>query len=209
MDYTIEYSPSYALGIIQINPGETMQAETGAMVSMSDTIKIETGTRGGVLRGLKRSMLGGESFFINTFRAESGPGEVTIAPALPGDIIALPMTGQTLFIQSGSFLAATEDVDIDTKWGGGKTFFSKEGLFLLKCTGHGTVFVSSYGAIHTIDLDSGENYSVDTGHMVAFDESVDYSVGKVGGWKSTLLSGEGLVVKLVGPGLAHDIDDAS
>ena len=200
MDYTIEYSPSYALGIIQINPGETMQAETGAMVSMSDTIKIETGTRGGVLRGLKRSMLGGESFFINTFRAESGPGEVTIAPALPGDIIALPMTGQTLFIQSGSFLAATEDVDIDTKWGGGKTFFSKEGLFLLKCTGHGTVFVSSYGAIHTIDLDSGENYSVDTGHMVAFDESVDYSVGKVGGWKSTLLSGEGLVVKLVGPG---------
>ena len=95
------------------------------------------------------------------------------------------MTGQTLFIQSGSFLAATEEVDIDTKWGGSKTFFSREGLFLLKCTGHGTVFVSSYGAIHTIDLASGQNYKVDTGHMVAFDESVEYTVGKVGGWKST------------------------
>ena len=170
------------------------------MVSMSDTISIQTGTRGGVFKGLRRAVLGGESLFINTFKAETSSGEVTIAPSLPGDIIALPITGQTLFIQSGSFLAATEDVDLDTKWGGSKTFFSREGLFLLKCTGQGTVFVSSYGAIHTIDLDSGQNYTVDTGHMVAFDESVDYSVGKVGGWKSTMLSGEGLVVKLTGPG---------
>jgi uncharacterized protein (TIGR00266 family) len=200
MEYTIEYSPAYALGVIKVSPGESIQAETGAMVSMSDTISIQTGTRGGVFKGLKRAMLGGESLFINTFKAETSSGEVTIAPSLPGDIIALPMTGQTLFIQSGSFLAATEDVDLDTKWGGSKTFFSREGLFLLKCTGHGTVFVSSYGAIHTIDLDAGQNYTVDTGHMVAFDESVEYSVGKVGGWKSTILSGEGLVVKLTGPG---------
>ena len=200
MEYDIQYSPSYALGVITLSPGETIQAETGAMVSMSDTISIQTGTRGGVFKGLRRAVLGGESLFINTFKAETSSGEVTIAPSLPGDIIALPITGQTLFIQSGSFLAATEDVDLDTKWGGSKTFFSREGLFLLKCTGQGTVFVSSYGAIHTIDLDSGQNYTVDTGHMVAFDESVDYSVGKVGGWKSTMLSGEGLVVKLTGPG---------
>jgi uncharacterized protein (TIGR00266 family) len=169
------------------------------MVSMSETIKMDTGTRGGVFAGLKRSFLGGESFFINTFTAET-PGEVTVAPALPGDIVALDVGPHTLFVQSGSFLAATDGVQVDTKWGGGKTFFSREGLFLLKCTGEGTIWVSSYGAIHNIVLDAGERYVVDTGHMVAFDETVTYDVGRAGGWKSTLLGGEGLVVHLTGPG---------
>ena len=199
MDYTIDYGPSYALGIVTLASGESFQAEAGAMVSMSDSIKMTTGARGGVMQSLKRSVLGGESFFINTFQAEL-TGEVTIAPALPGDIIALEVGDQPLLIQSGSFLAATPDVDVDTTWGGGKTFFSREGLFLLRCTGQGTVFVSSYGAIRQLDLGDGERHTVDTGHMVAFDESVQYSVGKSGGWKSTLFSGEGLVVKLTGPG---------
>ena len=169
------------------------------MVSMSDSIKTTTGTRGGILKGLKRSVLGGESFFINTFEAESA-GEVTIAPPLPGDIVGLEVGEQPLLIQSGSFLAATPDVDIDTKWGGGKTFFSREGLFLLRCTGRGTVFIASYGAIRLVELGAGERYTVDSGHMVAFDESVRYDVGRSGGWKTTLFSGEGLVVKLEGPG---------
>lgn len=199
MKYEVKYGPSYALGIISLDAGEKVQAETGAMVSMSDSIKIETGMKGGILGGLKRSVLGGESFFLNTFEAEQ-PGEVTIAPALPGDIIALDLAGQTLLVQSGSFLAATPDVEIDTKWGGGKTFFSREGLFLLKCSGSGTIFISSYGGIHLVDLDAGQRYVVDTGHMVAFDESVQYDVGRAGSWKSTLLGGEGLVCKLTGPG---------
>ena len=160
MKYDVKYGPAYALGIISLEAGEKIQAETGAMVSMSDSIKIETGMRGGLLGGLKRSVLGGESFFLNTFEAEQ-PGEVTIAPALPGDIIALDLTGQTLLIQSGSFLAATPDVEIDKKWGGGKTFFSREGLFLLKCTGSGTIFISSYGGIHLVELGAGEKYTVD------------------------------------------------
>jgi uncharacterized protein (TIGR00266 family) len=197
--YDIKYGPSYALGMVSLEAGEAIQAEAGAMVSMSDTIKMETGVRGGIMSGLKRSMLGGESFFINTFTAEQ-PGEVTIAPALPGDIVALDLTGGTLLVQSGSFLAATPDVNVDTKWGGGKTFFSREGLFLLKCTGAGTIFVSSYGAIHLVDLQPGQRYNVDTGHMVAFDESVQYDVGRAGGWKTTMLGGEGLVCKLTGPG---------
>ena len=125
---------------------------------------------------------------------------MTIAPALPGDIMALELTGQALLIQSGSFLAATPEIDIDTKWGGGKTFFSREGLFLLRCTGTGTLCLSSYGAIHLVELDAGQRYVVDTGHMVAFDDTVTYDVGRVGSWKLTLLGGEGLVVKLTGPG---------
>ena len=200
MRHEVKYQPSYALALVTLDPGESIQAEAGAMVSMSSTIEMETSARGGVLSGLRRSVLGGESFFINTFHAQE-TGEVTLAPALPGDIVALELTGgTTLLVQSGSFLAATEGVEVDTKWGGGKSFFSSEGLFLLRCTGQGTIWLSSYGAIHPIDLGVGEPYVVDTGHMVAFDDSVQYDVGRSGGWKQTLFSGEGLVVKLTGPG---------
>ena len=199
MHYEIKYGPAYALGMVHLDAGEEVQAEAGAMVSMSPSIEMTTAARGGVFAGLKRSVLGGESFFINTFKANAA-GEVTFAPALPGDIIPLDIGSQTLFIQSGSYLVSTRDVDIDTKWGGGRTFFSREGLFLLKATGAGTVFVASYGAIHEINLGPGEQYVVDTGHMVAFDESIQYDVGRSGGWKSTLLGGEGLVCKLTGPG---------
>ena len=199
MRHEVKYGPAYALALVGLDPGESIQAEAGAMVSMSSTIEMETSTRGGMLSGLRRSVLGGESFFINTFRATEA-GEVTLAPPLPGDIVALELSGQTLLVQSGSFLAATEGVDVDTKWGGAKSFFSSEGLFLLRCTGQGTIWVSSYGAIHPIDLGVGEPYVVDTGHMVAFDDSVQYDVGRSGGWKSTLFSGEGLVVRLTGPG---------
>ena len=200
MKYEITHTPSYALGIISLAGGESIQAESGAMVSMSDSVSIKTEVRGGITSGLKRKVLGGESFFINEFTAQEVSGEVTVAPSLPGDIIALKMMGEPLLIQSGSFLAASPDVVIDTKFGGAKTFFSREGLFLLKATGHGTIFISSYGGIRLVELGPGEKYTVDTGHMVAFDETVEYSVGKSGGWKSTLFSGEGLVAKLVGPG---------
>ena len=199
MRHEVQYRPSYALAIIDLEGGESIQAEAGAMVSMSSSIEMQTSARGGVLSGLRRSVLGGESFFVNTFRAAQ-PGQVTVAPGLPGDIMALELTGQPVLVQSGSFLAATEGIEVDTKWGGAKSFFSREGLFLLRCTGQGTLWVSSYGAIHPIDLGVGEPYVVDTGHMVAFDDSVRYDVGRAGGWKSTLLGGEGLVVNITGPG---------
>ena len=199
MDYEILHKPSYALARVRLNQREQLQAETGAMVSMSDSIKMDTSTRGGIFGGLRRSVLGGESFFVNTFTAEQA-GEVTLAPALPGDIEALELQGETLLVQSGSFLAATMNIEVDSQWGGARSFFSKEGLFLLRCSGRGLLFVSSYGAIHRIDLGRGERYTVDNGHMVAFDDSVRYEVGRSGGWKTTLLGGEGLVCKLEGPG---------
>jgi uncharacterized protein (TIGR00266 family) len=202
MQSEIKYAPSYSLGIVTLDAGESIQAEAGAMVSMSPTIEIETKAKGGLLGGLKRSVLGGESFFLNTFNAPSG-GQITIAPALPGDIQHMQLSGQPMFIQSGSYMASAMGVEIDTKWGGAKTFFSSEGLFMLKATGSGDLFVSSYGAIHEIDLAPGEHYMMDTGHMVAFTEGVTYEVKKVGGWKSTLLSGEGLVVDLTGPGKVY------
>ena len=199
MDYELMHKPSYTLARINLAQREQLQAESGAMVSMSDGINMETGTRGGIFGGLRRSVLGGESFFVNTFTAQQ-PGEVTIAPPMPGDIEALELQGETLMVQSGSFLAATMNIQVDSQWGGAKGFFSREGLFLLRCSGRGLLFVSSYGAIHRIDLARGQRYTVDTGHMVAFDDTVKYDVGRSGGWKTTLLGGEGLVCKLEGPG---------
>jgi uncharacterized protein (TIGR00266 family) len=195
----IQYSPSYSLAIIRLQGGESVVAEAGAMVSMSPSLQIQTQSKGGLLGGLKRSVLGGESFFMNTFTAAE-PGEITVAPSLPGDIVHLQLAGQTIYVQSGSFLASGSGIDIDTKWGGGKTFFSSEGLFLLKISGTGDLFLSSYGAIRPVDLAAGQSYVLDTGHMVAFTEGMGYEVRKVGGLKSLFLSGEGLVVNLTGPG---------
>ncbi len=199
MDYEILYKPSYSLLRVKLSKGEAISAEAGAMVSMSSNVAIETEMKGGLFGALKRSVLGGESFFINTFRA-TDEGEVTFAPALPGDIAAIELKNQTVFAQSRSYIAATPEIQVDTKWGGAKTFFSREGLFLLKISGTGKVFVSSYGALHEIELAAGQKYVVDTGHMVTFAEGVGYSVKKIGGLKSTLFSGEGLVCELTGPG---------
>ena len=199
MQTEISYSPAFALARVRLDAGESVVAEAGAMVGMSAGVEVKTQSRGGVMAGLKRSVLGGESFFMNTFTASTA-GEITFAPALPGDIVVWELSGQTVLLTSGCYLASAATVDVDTKWGGAKTFFSAEGLFLLKVTGAGTLLVSSYGAIEARDLAAGETYTVDSGHVVAFADTVQYAVNKFGGWKSTLLGGEGLVVQLTGPG---------
>jgi uncharacterized protein (TIGR00266 family) len=199
MDVDIRYSPSFALGVITLPPGGEVKAEAGAMTSMSGGVEIETTAQGGLLKGLKRSVLGGESFFINTFTAPSG-GELTVAPTLPGDIVRMQAGHAAMMVQSGSWLASDPAVDVDTRWGGARTFFSGEGLFLLRCSGAGDMIVSSFGAIERRDLADGEVLKIDTGHIVAFAEGISYQVSKVGGWKSTLLSGEGLVATFTGPG---------
>lgn len=202
MHSEIKFSPSFASAEVTLSPGEACKAEAGAMLSMTG-VEIQTSTQGGLMKGLKRSVLGGESFFMNTFTAGNAGGTVTFAPALPGDIVSWQLTGQTVYLQSGAYLASATGVEVDTKFGGGKTFFSSEGLFILKCSGHGELLVSSYGAIDAKQLAAGETYTVDTGHMVGWSEGVQYNVRKVGNWKSTFLSGEGLVVDLTGPGMIY------
>lgn len=199
MQHEIMYRPAYSLLKVKLSKGEVISAEAGAMVSMSSSIEIETKMKGGLFSALKRSVLGGESFFINNFKANDD-GEVCFAPALPGDMCAIELNNQTMLVTSGSYITSSPGVTIDTKWGGAKTFFSKEGLFLLKISGSGQLFLSSYGAVHEVDLAAGQQYMVDTGHMVAWAEGVNYKVKRVGGLKSTLFSGEGLVCELTGPG---------
>jgi len=200
MRVKIEYRPSYSLGIATLDPSEEIRVEAGSMVGMSEGITLETTAAGGLLASLKRSILGGESFFMNTYRAPASGGEIMFAPPLPGDVYVLELQGQGLLVQSGAYVASSEGIDVDTKFGGAKTFFASEGLFMLKCSGIGTLILSSYGAIHERELRPGETFTVDTGHLVAFPESIGFNVRAVGGLKSTLFSGEGLVVDLSGAG---------
>lgn len=200
MKVDVQYRPSFALAVVTLEDKESIQVESGAMVGMSPDLEMETEARGGFLKSLTRSMFGGESFFLNTYTASSHGDSVALAPPLPGDISVIEMHDETLMVQSGSYLASSEGIEVDTKWSGAKTFFGSEGLIMLKISGTGTLIVSSYGAIHPMELEAGQSYVVDTGHLVTFEEHLDFRVKKVSGWKSTLFSGEGLVVELTGPG---------
>ena len=202
MDYEILHRPSYSLACIHLDPMEEIRAEPGSMITMSGDIKMVTGVRGGIMKGLRRRMLGGESFLLNTFRAE-GYGELSLAPHYSGDVQALELDDDVVMAQSGSFLAATPGVTVDAAWSGARTFFTREGLYLLRCSGRGLLFLSAYGAIHEVLLGAGDRYAVDTGHMVAFDRSVDYSVGRSGGLFTSIAGREGLVARLEGPGRVY------
>lgn len=199
MDATIDHRPAYALLTVDLEAGEALRAEAGAMVSHDDGIDIETNASGGVLSSIKRTVLGGESFFQNTFSAREA-GAVSLAPPLPGDVVRHDLAGETLYVQSGSYLASAIDLELDTTFGGAKTFFGSEGLFLLSLAGTGPSFLASYGAIQERELERGERFVVDTGHIVAFESSASFDVTRVGGLKSTLFSGEGLVCAFEGPG---------
>jgi uncharacterized protein (TIGR00266 family) len=199
MHSKIELSPEYALLVVELSPGEKVVAESGAMVAMDTNVKLTSQARGGILKGLKRKMLGGESFFQSTFEAEGTAGKVYLAPGAPGDIAEVELgPGQSLMIQSSCYLASTPDVNIDTKWGGAKGFFSGTGMFLVKASGPGKVWITSFGAMALQEVSGG--YTVDTGHIVAFDETLQYSISKVGGLKGLLFSGEGLVARFSGNG---------
>lgn len=199
MQVAIEAGPAFAFGEITLPAGGAVRVEAGAMAMTRGDIQITTSTQGGFMKGLKRS-LGGESFFVNDFASGSG-GVVAVAPALAGDMSLVTLNGGTaMLVQSGSWIASDPSIDVDSKWGGGKTFFSGEGLILLRCSGTGDMLVSAYGAIRDYTLAAGETMTLDTGHVVAFEDTVQYSVRKAGSWKSTILGGEGLVTDFTGPG---------
>ncbi len=203
MQADILYRPSYSMAVVNLAPHEAIRAEVGSLVSMTEGIAIKTSTEGGVLAGLSRALLGGESFFMNVFEAPDWGGQINFAPTLPGDMIILQLENDSLLVQSGSFVASSMGIAIDTKWSGARTFFASEGFVMLRARGTGLLILSSYGAIHPIDLQPGQRYTVDTGHLVSFTEGIGFKVRAIGGVRSTLFSGEGLVVDLTGPGRVY------
>ncbi len=200
MQIELLYRPAFSMGVIQLEGNEEVRVEAASMVSMSQGITLETQATGGFFKSLSRSVFGGESFFQNTYQAPPGGGRLAVAPPLPGDLMVLELHDETLLVQSGSFVASAMTITTDTQWSGAKTFFAGEGLIMLRTQGSGPLLLSSYGAIHEMNLAAGETITIDTGHLVAFTADIGFQVRKIGGLKSTLFSGEGLVVDLTGPG---------
>jgi len=202
MNIDIQYRPGNSVARISFGPGEELTAEGGAMVSMSADMALTTTTHkkssGGLLKAAKR-LLAGENFFLNHYTAGAGGGELCLAPSLPGDMQEYDMNGEKLIVQGGSYLASSPDIDIDLGWQGFKSILSGEGLFWVNLTGSGKVIFNSFGAIYPVEV-NGE-YIVDTGHIVAFNETLGFTLTKAGkSWVSSILGGEGLVCKFQGQG---------
>ncbi|HEX8560397.1 MAG TPA: TIGR00266 family protein [Pyrinomonadaceae bacterium] len=198
--YEVLHQPSFALAVVRLQAEQSILAEAGAMVSMSANVELQSQMKGGLMGALKRAV-GGESAFVSTFTARGGPGEVTLAPGSPGDIAAIEMRDQQFFVQSSSYLAGDASLTVDTRWGGAKSFFGGEGLFVMQVTGAGLLLLSSFGAIHRKRLAPGERYVVDSGHLVAWEGTTQYTLRKAAaGFFRSMVSGEGVVAEFTGPG---------
>jgi uncharacterized protein (TIGR00266 family) len=194
LHFEIEGRPDFSFLTVKIPAKKTLKVEASAMATMDSHLVMKTKIKGGFSR-----LLSGESIFMNEFTAEAGPGEIGIAPATPGDLVHRYLRGDTLYLQNSAFVACTPGVNIETKWQGlTKGFFSGESLFLIRASGEGDLWFNSYGAIIEIDVKDG--YVVDTGNIVAFTEGLEYSISKVGGYKSLFFSGEGFVCRFKGEG---------
>ncbi len=199
--WEIQHEGAFALAVVELQPEQSINAEAGAMVSMSGNVELNSTMKGGVFGAIKRKV-GGESAFVSTFTAHNAPGEVTLASGAPGDITGIDLMNQTFKVQSSSYLAGDISLQVETKFGGAKTLFGGEGLFILEISGTGLLLISSFGAIHRKTLRPGEQYVVDTGHLVAWEGQMQYNLRKAArsGFFRSMMSGEGLVAEFSGPG---------
>ena len=197
MEWKVEYRPAYSLLKVKLYPGEAVTSEAGAMVIYKGDVDIKTST-GGFLKGILKAVAGTESLFLNTYIARS-QAEIWFAPSLPGDIIYIPLNGDSWIVQDTSYLAHHGEVDISVAWRGLRGLLAEGELFWLKVSGYGGVWVNSYGAMDKIEVNPGERVTIDNFYFVAMPAYTRWEMRKFGGWKSFLLGGEGLVFEVEGP----------
>ena len=202
MKHEIQYKPSYSMLIITLEPNETITAESGAMTYMTPNIEAHTRKREKSLLGtLGLTLIGKQSFWVNDYTATDEKGTAAFAAAPVGDIETIEITpSKGYIIQKTAYIASTQNVDLDIKWEGFTKGLFGQGLFMLKATGNGTIFINTFGAIDKHTLEPNQTLIVDNFHLVAFSESCSYKVTKFGGLKETILGGEGLVTQITGPG---------
>jgi uncharacterized protein (TIGR00266 family) len=201
--YELLYQGAFAMLKVQLQAGESLKAESGAMVSMSPNVDVKGTADGGIMAGLGR-MLSGETFFFQELSANRGGGEVLLAPSSIGDIQAVELDwSYRLLVQKDGFLAGTSGIQVNTKMQNlSRGLLSGEGFFIIEISGKGTVFLASYGSIHAVNLAPGEERIIDNGHLVAWPDYVHYSIEKASkGWFSSITSGEGLVCRFRGEGI--------
>jgi len=202
MKYEIKYKPSYSMLVVNLEQGEKITAEAGALTYMDPNIEAHTRKREKSLLGsLGLAIIGGQSFWVNDYMAIRNPGEVAFVSAPIGDIETLEVRpNQGYIIQKAAYIASTENVDLDIKWEGFTKGLFGQGLFMIRVTGNGSLFINTFGAIDKHTLKPGQTMIVDNFHLVAFTNTCNYKVTKFGGLKETLLGGEGLVTQITGPG---------
>lgn len=190
-------NPDFGYLDCQLAPGDEMVVESGAMASMSGGTEVSGRLMGGVFKSIARKLLGGESMFLGEYSHPEG-GHLTLSPSLPGMVLHRRLKGESIFLQGGSFLASTPDVTMGVRFGGLRAFFSGEGVFFLEIAGEGDLWYNAIGTVVEHEVEG--TFVVDTGHVVGWESTLDWTIGGMGGLKSTLLSGEGLVIKFSGRG---------
>jgi uncharacterized protein (TIGR00266 family) len=199
----LRHSPSFTVARCALSSNEELQVEGGAMIAHSAGVELESKAQGGMMAGLKRSVLGGGSFFVTTFRAPQQGGWVDVAGVLPGDTVSIDVTPQEpFFLRRGSWIANSSGVQVDTQWGGMANLFGGEGGFGFRASGQGEALVAIYGAVDVMDLEAGESVTIDTGHVVAYALNVRFQMRRAVRGRSiqSLKSGEGWVFDFFGPG---------
>jgi len=202
MDYEIIKNP---MGLIQfsMNKGDKVTAEAAAMVFMRGDIETVTRMRkGGFFKSLKAAALGGESFFVNDFIANSDNCSLGLTGNTLGDIEVIPVD-EEFIVQSGAFVGSTGGLTLDTKWQGFTKGIFGSNLFMLKTVGTGVMFVNAWGGIIKKELKDGEKMILDNYQLVALTSTASYRVTKHGSFKTTLFGGEALVIEIVGPGTVY------
>lgn len=199
----IRHNPSFAVARLYLAPNEPVRIESGAMMAHSSSVTLASNTGGGVMAGLKRSLLAGEPFFVTTATANAQGGWIDVASVLPGDLMALDLTPERpFFVTRGCWLANSHGTEVTPKWGGMANLFGGEGGFGLQASGQGQVVLSVYGALDIMDLQPGEQVTVDTGHVVAYDLGLQFRLRRAvqGRTIQSVKSGEGFVFDFAGPG---------
>lgn len=199
MKVDIRHSPSFAVAKLSLAPNEPVKVQPGAMMAMSFGINVEAKADGGILRGLGR-MMAGENFLVSTFTAPAQGGWVDVIPEYVGDLFEVDVDANNPFLlTSGSWLANENSVTVDPDLNLSAAF-KGEGLMILKTRGAGKLVGSTYGAIDVHSLPAGAGFTIDTGHLVAWESSLNMKVRKAGSWMNSWKSKEGLVVDVTGPG---------
>ena len=202
MKIELKQRNSFPIVRVQLLPDEAFSAESEALVGMSPNISVETRVRPGQIKPYMPVQSRGDVYFLNTYRAVEEKGEVLLAPRMLGEVYSYSLgeRDDRILITVDAFLGAEENVEIETAWRGASTIQLNSGLQMLRCSGDGVLLLSSYGAVHTIDLKENEAYVVDRGHLVGFTDHVQMRVKQLGGVRSTLLRGQEIVFEMEGPG---------
>ncbi|MBR8828301.1 MAG: TIGR00266 family protein [Gomphosphaeria aponina SAG 52.96 = DSM 107014] len=202
MIHEIRYKPQFAAIFVTLNPGDRITAEAGAMVSMDTNLSMKTELSGGFFPALWRKFFGGESLFVNVFKNETNqPLNLVLSQSVIGDIEGFDLTGKTICLQPGAYIAHTPGAKMSVKWAGFASWFAGEGLFKLQFTGGGIVFFGAYGGLTKKNIQG--SFIVDNSHLVAYSLGIKMSIALSGSLIGSLTSGEGFVNKLSGQGIIY------